>query len=322
MQPVVIRASRTKWIILATLAAPLTVLVAAACSLVLPAALSAPRLAVVAALLLLTMAVLGGALLLFVASALRPGSLVIDETGLSLRSVARTTFWRWGEIADVTTRRSPQGALTFVVLTLTPREGRKGSVSLPVGWEVGPDALRRAILAAKAHVASPALAGVISTAEPVREALRTTASDRLRSLARLGALAALPLLWIALRLGAGHPAVATGTPHAVRPDLRFGALAVSLSRPRGGASWRYGDRFHAVERAMRECRVASGADDCLLKSVVRDQCAAYAAGDTPGHEGLFEGERGTAVVNGALASCRATGGRGCAVVVTTCADDP
>ena len=106
-----------------------------------------------------------------------------------------------------------------------------------------------------------------------------------------------------------------------QPATAHGALAIDGNHgSRWGASWEQLDEAAAISRALSEC-----GGGCRAVVVFHNICAAYAADQSGGsnRSGWSSGASRAAAEQGALANCRRSGGRSCAIRVWGCEEgDP
>jgi hypothetical protein len=103
------------------------------------------------------------------------------------------------------------------------------------------------------------------------------------------------------------------------PDV-WGALAISPSTLKWGASWNYHDEAAASQNALSRCR-ASGSGDCKLAVTVADVCVSLAT--SPAQKVYsIGGPIGAAnfADDAAVLKCKRAGGQACAVSTSFCAD--
>jgi hypothetical protein len=117
---------------------------------------------------------------------------------------------------------------------------------------------------------------------------------------------------------------ALGQPGAAQQIIvvYWGALAISESTMKAGASHGENSEEAAEQTALANCR-RNGPADCKILTPVSNRCLSLAIGHPGIHYGYSSGsDRNTAAAR-ALAECRSRGGSNCAVVVAPCAlDDP
>jgi hypothetical protein len=102
--------------------------------------------------------------------------------------------------------------------------------------------------------------------------------------------------------------------------IYWGALAISESAMKAGASHGENSEEAAEQTALANCR-RGGPADCKILTGVSNRCLSLAM-DHPGiHYGYSPGSDRNAAAAGALAECRSHGGSNCAVVVAPCAQD-
>jgi hypothetical protein len=106
----------------------------------------------------------------------------------------------------------------------------------------------------------------------------------------------------------------------VRIILHWAALAISPTTLRAGASHGENSVAGAQQTAVANCR-RQGALDCKVLQWVRNECQALAISYAGGRYGWSDGSNREAAAARALAQCRSTGGKSCAVVTAPCAGD-
>jgi hypothetical protein len=104
--------------------------------------------------------------------------------------------------------------------------------------------------------------------------------------------------------------------------LYWGALAISESAMKAGASHGENSEEAAEQTALANCR-RGGPSDCKILTRASNRCLSLAMGHPGIHNGYSPGSDRNAAAAGALAECRSRGGSNCVVVVAPCAqDDP
>ena len=98
----------------------------------------------------------------------------------------------------------------------------------------------------------------------------------------------------------------------------FGAIAISTSTMGGGPSWGYWTERNAEIRAVAECRIWTGKDDCVNQIVFRDECAAVATSKPEKMSATAHGPQKADVEIAALDECARDGGKSCSIAVSAC----
>ena len=102
--------------------------------------------------------------------------------------------------------------------------------------------------------------------------------------------------------------------------LYWGALAISESTMKAGASHGENSEEAAEQTALANCR-RNGPTDCKILTQASNRCLSLAMGYPGIHYGYSPGSDRNAAAAGALAQCRSRGGNNCAVVVAPCTLD-
>lgn len=116
--------------------------------------------------------------------------------------------------------------------------------------------------------------------------------------------------------GDGYPCVTTPNMPQERWDSRWGAIALSASTGKMGAAAKRITQKYAERAAVRQCKAASGASDCEVRAVYRNECAAYARwGDS---FAIYAAPSIEDASLGALATCNEHGGGLCQILYADC----
>jgi hypothetical protein len=102
--------------------------------------------------------------------------------------------------------------------------------------------------------------------------------------------------------------------------LHWAALAISPTTLRAGASHGQNSVAEAEQTALANCR-RQGALDCKVLQWVRNECASLAISYAGGRYGWADGSNRAGAAARAMAQCKSTGGKSCAVVTAPCAGD-
>jgi hypothetical protein len=118
------------------------------------------------------------------------------------------------------------------------------------------------------------------------------------------------------RLYGKHISIDLYTP--AQKHVTFGAVAISTGTMGGGPSWGYWTARNAEIRAVAECRIWTGQDDCVSQIVFRDECAAVATSKPEKASAAAHGQRKADVEIAALDQCVRVGGKSCTIAVSAC----
>jgi hypothetical protein len=102
--------------------------------------------------------------------------------------------------------------------------------------------------------------------------------------------------------------------------LQWAAVVISPTTMRAGGSHGQNSVAEAEQTALANCR-RQGALDCKLLNWVRNQCMALAISYPDKQYGWADSSSRTRAAATAMAYCKSSGGKSCAVIVAPCADD-
>jgi hypothetical protein len=98
----------------------------------------------------------------------------------------------------------------------------------------------------------------------------------------------------------------------------YGAIAMSDSSLSYGGSWGYADPNAAHRRSIAECNKVAGGNDCVVKVSLKDNCGVLAISVQKEASFFAQGRSQVAATSAAMARCRASGARDCAVYENIC----
>ena len=97
----------------------------------------------------------------------------------------------------------------------------------------------------------------------------------------------------------------------------YGAIAMSESSLTYGGAWGYADPITAYKRSITECQHA-GAQDCVVKISLKDNCGALAISVEHNASFLVQGRDQVATTTTAMQQCEASGATDCAIRENIC----
>lgn len=97
----------------------------------------------------------------------------------------------------------------------------------------------------------------------------------------------------------------------------YGAIAMSDTSLTYGGAWGYADPITAYKRSISECRQA-GAQDCVVKISLKDNCGALAISVQRNASFLVQGRDQVMTTTTAMQQCEASGATDCAIRENIC----